>query len=231
MRWLIDLVYLFGAVLYLPVLCYQMLAQGKNRRGWRQRLGHWPIRPSQRPRIWIHAVSLGEINATPLLVRKLAEQLSDHDVVISTTTDTGYARACKLYSPDRVFRFPLDFSRVIDRVLNRVRPSLIVLVELELWYNLVRRAAARGIPVAVVNGRLTERSRRRFTLIRPFARRMFGDLAWVGAQDQAIAAPLCRPGCPSRSDRRNRFSQVGHHHPGRHRRRRRHPGSRCRHPI
>jgi 3-deoxy-D-manno-octulosonic-acid transferase len=113
--------------------------------------------------------------------------LPDHDVVISTTTDTGYARGCRLYGEDRVFRYPLDFSRAVDRVLNRVRPSLIVLVELEVWYNLVRRAAARGIPVAVVNGRLTERSQRRFRRIRRIAGVMFRDLAWVGAQDETIA--------------------------------------------
>ncbi|HUU85193.1 MAG TPA: 3-deoxy-D-manno-octulosonic acid transferase [Phycisphaerae bacterium] len=187
MRWLANLVYLIGAAFYLPVLCYQMLVQRKNRRGWRQRFGHWPIRPSDKRRIWIHAVSLGEINATPLLVRKLEQRLPDADIVISTTTDTGYARACKLYGADRVFRFPLDFSWVVARVLRRVQPSLIVLVELEVWYNLVRTASGRGIPIAVVNGRLTDRSRKRFGLIAPLARAMFRRLTWVGAQDERIA--------------------------------------------
>jgi len=197
MRFLADLAYLIGAVLYLPVLCYQMVVQKKNRRGWGQRLGQWPIGRPARPRVWVHAVSLGEINATPLLVGQLEARLPDHDIVISTTTDTGYARACKLFGPERVFRYPLDFSWVVARVLDRVQPSLIVLIELEVWYNLVRLAARRGVPVAVVNGRLTERSRRRFGLIGPLARGMFGRLAWVGAQDEPIAARFRELGVPA----------------------------------
>ena len=196
MRWLADLVYLIGAVFYLPVLVYQMLAQGKNRRGWRQRFGHWSIRLGGRRRIWIHAVSLGEINATPVLVGELERRLPDCRVIISTTTDTGYARACKLYGSERVFRYPLDFSRVVSRVLKRVQPALIVLIELEVWYNLVRTATRRGVPVAVVNGRLTERSRRRFARLGPVARAMFGDLAWVGAQDETIARRFVDLGTP-----------------------------------
>ncbi len=196
MRFLANLLYVTAAALYLPALCYQMVVQGKNRRGWRERFGHWPIGPGDRPRIWIHAVSLGEINATPLLVEKLEARLPDYDVVISTTTDTGFARACKLYGRQRVFRFPLDFSWVVDRVLARVQPSLIVLVELEVWHNLVRTATAKGIPVVVVNGRLTERSRRRFGRLGRWVRPMFADLAWVGAQDGPIAARFMELGVP-----------------------------------
>ena len=194
MRFLANLVYLKAAGLYLPVLCYQMLVQGKNRRGWRQRFGHWPVRPGVRPRVWVHAVSLGEVNATPLLVKRLQRSLPRYDILVSTTTDTGYARACRLYGPDRVFRFPLDFSWVVNRVLRRVQPAMIVLVELEVWYNLVRTATRRGIPVAVVNGRLTKRSARRFTWLGRLVRPMFRDLAWVGAQDQPIADRFVRLG-------------------------------------
>jgi 3-deoxy-D-manno-octulosonic-acid transferase len=132
-------------------------------------------------------VSLGEINATPLLVQGLERKMPDHEVIISTTTDTGFARARQLYGEHRVFRFPLDFSWVVARVLRRVQPRLIVLVELEVWFNLVHAAYRRDIPVAVVNGRLTERSRRRFGWIAGPARSMFSKLAWVGAQDHAIA--------------------------------------------
>jgi 3-deoxy-D-manno-octulosonic-acid transferase len=187
MTWLANLVYAFAALVYLPVLVYQMVAQKKNRQGWKQRFGHIrPFDPS-RPRVWMHAVSLGEVNATPKLVAALRERVPEVDVVISTTTDTGYARACALYGQDRVFRYPLDFSWIIRRVLDRVRPCLIVLVELEVWYNLVALASRRGVPVAVVNGRLTERSCRRLARLGPLGRPMFRRLAWVGAQDETIA--------------------------------------------
>ncbi|MBN1512179.1 MAG: 3-deoxy-D-manno-octulosonic acid transferase [Phycisphaerae bacterium] len=197
MTWLANFVYALAALVYLPVLVYQMVAQNKNRRGWKQRLGH--IRPfaPDRPRIWVHAVSLGEVNATPKLVAALRHRLPDVDVVISTTTDTGYVRACALYGQDRVFRYPLDFSWIIRRVLNRVRPSLIVLVELEVWYNLVALASRRGVPVAVVNGRLTERSRRRLGRLGPLGRSMFRRLAWVGAQDETIAKRFQAVGTPA----------------------------------
>jgi len=196
MRFLANLVYLLGAVFYAPVLLFQMIVQRKNRRGWRERFGHWAIRPGGR-RIWIHAVSLGEINATPALVRKLQERLPGAEFVLSTTTDTGYARACSLYGRERVFRFPLDFSWVVRRVLARVQPSLIVLMELEVWYNLVQSAGRRGVPVIVVNGRLTERSRRRFGWIAPAARSMFRCLTWVGAQDETIARRFVELGVPA----------------------------------
>jgi 3-deoxy-D-manno-octulosonic-acid transferase len=187
MRWLADLVYLLAGLLYLPVVLYQAVFQGKNRSGWGERLGFVRTFDPTRPRIWLHAVSLGEVNATPRLVEALRARLPDVDVVVSTTTDTGYARAVHLFGPDPVFRFPLDFSLVVARVLRRVRPTMLVLVELEVWFNLVRQASRAGIPVTVVNGRLTARSARRLARLGPFARAMFRNLAWVGAQEEAIA--------------------------------------------
>lgn len=197
MRWLADFAYLLAGIVYLPIVVYQAVVLRKNRRGWGQRFGFVPHFAPGRERIWIHAVSLGEINATPRLVELLRERLPRAEIVFSTTTDTGFARAVQLYGADRVFRFPLDFSLIIQRVLGRINPSLIVLVELEVWHNLVRLAAGRGIPVAVVNGRLTERSSRRLLLLGRPARAMFGDLAWVGAQDQTIANRFVGLGVPA----------------------------------
>lgn len=188
MRWLIDLGYLLGSLAYLPFLVYSALVHGKNRRGWGERFGGVARRDACRPRVWVHAVSLGEVNATPRLVEALRQASPDADIVVSTTTDTGFARAVELYGREAVFRFPLDFSLVISRVLRRIRPTLIVLVELEVWPNLIEQASRAGIPVAVVNGRLTARSAQRFGWLGHIARRMFGRLSWVGAQDEAIAA-------------------------------------------
>lgn len=188
MRLLADLLYLAAGVLYLPVAAYQAAVQKKNRTGWRQRFGDVPRFDPQKERIWIHAVSLGEINATPSLVRALEQKLPDVEIVFSTTTDTGFARGVQLYGEGRVFRFPLDFSAVISKALDRIRPSMIVLVELEVWYNLVHLAAKRHIPIVVVNGRLTERSANRLKLLGKPARSMFEKLYWVCAQDDTIAA-------------------------------------------
>ncbi len=197
MRWIADFVYLLAGLIYLPVALYNALIVGKNRRGWAERFGAVRVRDPGKPRIWIHAVSLGEVNATPRLVEALRRRLPDHDIVVSTTTDTGFARAVQFYGREHVFRFPLDFSLVISRVLKRIRPSVIVLVELEVWYNLIRMATAREIPVVIVNGRLTERSSRRLAWLGRPARFMFERLTWVGAQDAAIAARFRRLGAPA----------------------------------
>ncbi len=187
MRWLIDIGYILAGLLYIPIALYNALVLGKNRSGWRERFGAVPSFEPGRQRIWIHAVSLGEINCTPKLVEMLQTQLPDCDIVISTTTDTGYARAIQHFGQQRVFRFPLDFSFVMSRVLRRIKPTLLVLVELELWPNLVGLANRRGIPIVVVNGRLTERSARRLGYLGSLTRRMFARLTWVGAQDATIA--------------------------------------------
>lgn len=197
MRWIADLAYLFVGLLYLPVALYNAVVVGKNRTGWGERFGGVRRRPAGGRRVWVHAVSLGEINATPSLIAGLREAMPDVEVVVSTTTDTGHARAVQLYGAENVFRFPLDFSLVIDRVLDRIRPVGIVLVELEVWYNLVRAARRQGIPVVVVNGRLTERSARRFARLGGLVRPMFSELAWVGAQDEGIAARFRRLGTPA----------------------------------
>ena len=187
MRWLADLVYSLAGLVYLPIALTNALLLGKNRRGWLERFGFVPHFDAEKQRIWIHAVSLGEINATPRLVADLHESLPDCDIVFSTTTDTGYARAVELYGADRVFRFPLDFSWVVGRALRRIRPSLIVLVELEVWYNLLGSCKRRGIPVVIVNGRLTPRSAKRLAVFGALLKPMFAALEWVGVQDEAIA--------------------------------------------
>lgn len=197
MQWLANLVYLIVGLLYLPVLLYQMLLQRKNRRGWFQRCGFVPLFDPARPRIWIHAVSLGEMNATRSLVNEIRSRRPDCDLVFSTTTDTGYARGVELYGATKVFRFPLDFSFVVSRVLRRIAPTAIVLMELEVWFNLSTIAHRRGIPIAIANGRLTQRSAKRFQYIRFAARRMFSALEWVGAQDKVIADRFLLAGAPA----------------------------------
>ena len=191
MTLLLDLLYIPAALLYLPVLLYQMIVLKKNRRGWRERLGGVPRRKTDKPCIWIHAVSLGEVNATQSLVAEIERRLPDYEIVISTTTDTGFAAAQRHYEDRLVFRYPLDFSFAVKRTLRRIRPNAIVLMELEVWPNLIHLAARNGIPVGVANGRVTaEKSMRRFQLplVGWIARRMFSRIAWIAAQNEAYAA-------------------------------------------
>ncbi|MEK6643028.1 MAG: 3-deoxy-D-manno-octulosonic acid transferase [Planctomycetota bacterium] len=197
---LLDLVYVLALVGFLPVLFYQRFIKGKKRGGWGQRFGSVAARTNGRPTVWVHAVSLGEVNATRTLVAEIEKRLPGHDVVISTTTDTGYAAACQQYGTSRVFRYPLDFSFVVRRVLDRIRPAAIVLMELEVWPNMITMATARGIPIGIANGRVTEeKSMRRFRRpgLRGLARSMFSRIAWVGAQDETYAARFAQLGVPT----------------------------------
>jgi len=187
----IDIVYVLAAVVLVPVVAYERVFRGKRRSGWRQRFGHVPARNRPgKPCLWIHAVSVGEVNATRQLVEALRQERPDVDVVVSATTDTGFDRARQLYPDLQVVRYPLDLSCCVRRALDRIHPDVLVLMELEVWPNMVAEAHRRGIPLVVVNGRITERrSMRRFglPLVRRLVRRMFARLSWVGAQDQTYA--------------------------------------------
>jgi len=200
MRFLLDIVYAGAALFYLPVLIYRMLVLGKSRRGWAERLGFVAPRPGSDRCIWIHAVSLGEVNATGTLVKAIEKELPQLPVVISTTTDTGFDRARQVYPKNLVFRYPLDFSGAVARAIRRLRPAAIILMELEIWPNLLDVARRSGVPVMIVNGRITEhRSMRRFTkpIVRSIARRMFGQLSCVGAQDAIYAERFRLLGTPA----------------------------------
>ena len=113
----------------------------------------------EKPCIWIHAVSVGEVNATRTLVEQMTRQMPDYEIVISSTTDTGRARAKALYKKDyTVFCFPFDFSWTMKRAFKRINPAMILLMELEVWPNMAAIAKKKNIPVVVVNGRLSDRS-------------------------------------------------------------------------
>src|SRR6185503_1319636 len=108
------------------------------------------------------------------------EARPDLRFVVSTTTDTGYARGRELYGADpkvTLIRFPLDFSGAIARVLDNLRPSLVVLMELEVWPNFLLQCERRRIPVLLINGRLTESSYRNYRLGGPLVKKMFRRLA------------------------------------------------------
>lgn len=177
---LLDLVYCTVALVTAPWW------MRKARGGWAERFGRTPTLPDPAPnkkRLLVHAVSVGEVNATRPLADALGE---DIDIVLSVTTDTGIARARELYT-DRfpVVRYPLDASWSVRRFLNAVRPHGVALVELELWPNFLDTCARRSIPVAVVNGRLSARSFKGYRRMRWFLGKLFARLAHAGVQDEA----------------------------------------------
>lgn len=192
-----DVIYVLAVLVGWPWLVWRRWRRGPSGVPWSEYFGRVPSRPVSAHCVWLHGVSLGEINATRTIVAELKRRLPEVVVVVSSTTRTGLTQARKLYPNLITFRFPLDFSFALRTLLGRVRPKVIVLMELELWPNLLEVAAARGIPVVVANGRITlERSVKRFThpLLRWLARRMFGHLTWVGAQDATYRARFIEVG-------------------------------------
>jgi len=196
MGFLLDIVYLFAALVYAPVMLYRMVACGRYRTGWAHRFGKVGRRGSGGRCIWIHAVSLGEINATRTVVAELKQRLGDCEIVISTTTDTGMERARALFAADHeVFYFPLDFSFISRRAFRRLRPDLCLLMELEVWPNFLASARKFGARVVVVNGRISEHSFRWYRRIRPIAKAIFRRLSLVLAQTEVYAERFRRIGC------------------------------------
>ena len=198
MTFLIDAVYLLVALVTSPVWLFRMVRTGKIRTDWAGRFGRVaPFAAAERKRILLHAVSVGEVNAIRMLIRRLAERADGAGIVVAATTDTGFERASRLFGSDhRVVRYPLDLSFAVNRFLDAVRPDVVVLVELEVWPSFTLACSRRRIPVCVVNGRLTQRSYRAYRLLGPLIRPSFGRLAFAAAQQNHYARRFRRLGVP-----------------------------------
>ena len=161
---------LLALTLSAPVWGWRMLRQGRYRQGLRERLGEVPRRlltyVQGRPVVWVHAVSVGETLATVRLVRDLEAALPDHAVVVSTTTPTGQQVAREQFGADRVFFYPLDFAFAVRAYLRAFQPSLLVLMESELWPRMLDECARAGVAVAVANARVSDRSLPRYRALR-----------------------------------------------------------------
>lgn len=189
---LIDAAYVTAAALASPALIPHLARRGNLVADWKARLGEGECLPTPSgPRVLLHGVSVGEVNACRGLVDLVAgEEGEDRvEVVFAATTSTGLRRAIDLYEPrHRVEQYPLDLSRAVERFLDRVRPDVVATVELEVWPNLVQACRRRGIPVVVVNGRLSERSFKGYRRFRPLVAPMFRGLERVLAQEEEYAS-------------------------------------------
>ncbi len=183
-----NAVYLLLIVAASPLLLYRSLRHGKYRRGWSAKLlGRTGLPSCDRPRIWLHAVSVGEVNLLRRLVMRLEREYPGHSLVISTTTATGFELACKHFGSQRVFYCPLDFSWAVRRAIAEIQPTLLILAELEVWPNLIAGASGQQIPIVVINGRLSESSYRGYRKLGGLVRKTFSRLSLVACQDATYA--------------------------------------------
>jgi len=198
MRFVIDLLYVFAALAFCPIVIYRRIRHGRYRQGWGQRFGRIDRKHPEKKCLWLHAVSVGEVNAAKTLLAEIERRFDDVEIVISTTTDTGFARAQALFGQTKtVFYFPFDFSFVIGRAFARVNPSLCLLMELEVWPNFMAVAHRRRVPVVVVNGRISDKSFSQYRKISRLTRMFFGTIELVLAQTAEYAERFRALGCPA----------------------------------
>jgi 3-deoxy-D-manno-octulosonic-acid transferase len=172
MPWLLNLLYLVALGLLSPWLVWRCVRTGRYRKDLLPKLTG-RVKPSARsPAVWFHAVSVGEVHLLVPLVAGFRRRHPQWQVVVSSTTDTGLAEARAKFADLAVVPFPFDFSWAVGTALGRIRPAILVLAEGELWPNLLRAARARGVPVAVVNARLSPRSFRRYARVAGLALRL-----------------------------------------------------------
>jgi len=187
--------------LLLPRFLWRMKKRGGYARDFSQRIGRYSddvlLRLGGEPRVWVHAVSVGELYVALRLMQQWRAREPGITFALTTTTSTAYGIAQReVKDPDVVLYFPVDFPPVMKKAFEVIEPRALVLVEVELWPNLIRMAKARGIPVLLVNGRLSDRSFRRYGRIRMLTQRILPLFDLIGVQSEedrrrfiAIGAP------------------------------------------
>jgi len=195
---LLNILYCIALWIASPLVIYRSARYGRYRRGVRQKF--FGVRaddfsPSladsssvdSPPVAWFHAVSVGEVNLVAGLIDSFRKTHPEYQVVVSTTTDTGYDLAKSRFLDLPVFFCPLDFTWAVDQTFQTLRPRLLVLAELELWPNLIKHAGKWGCRVAIANGRLSQRSAKSYLRFSGVIARTFARIDWIGCQDAEIA--------------------------------------------
>ena len=180
MIWVLyNILFAIGFTLMMPRFIYRMARRGGYARHFLNRFGCYEPDLQEKLSgggfIWIHAVSVGELYVALLFMDGLRARKPGVKFFVTTTTSTGYRiGVSRVKAPDVLAYFPVDFPPIVRHVLNQIRPSALITVENEMWPNLFRVAHGRGIPVYLLNGRISVRSHRRYRMVRVFTRRLLG---------------------------------------------------------
>ena len=187
-----------GLLVLLPYFLFQALVHGKYVEGLRQRLGSLsPV--TGKPVIWLHCVSVGETQAARPLAQRLKQEFPHHALVVSTITLTGQKLARDVFrkQAESVFYFPFDWRWSVRRALKTINPAAVLIMETELWPNFLRECKSREIPVALVNGRISRQSFRRYSLIKFFLRKVLTSVSMAIMQSETDAQRLQTLGMPA----------------------------------
>jgi|SRR5579862_909396 len=199
MYWLYSALLGLALLLTLPYWLMQMSRHGKYRVGLHERMGKVPpklLSDPERPKIWVHAVSVGEVRAVSEFISQLQSFFPQYRIVVSTTTGTGQKLAQKIFGAENVFYFPLDFGFAVRPYLRALHPELVILAETEFWPNFLRLSRATGARIAVVNARISDRSWPRYVRVRFLYRRVLRNIDLFMAQTEEDAKRLREIGAP-----------------------------------
>jgi 3-deoxy-D-manno-octulosonic-acid transferase len=197
---LLDALYALAILALSPWLVVRSFRTGRYRRHLRDKLigPSRPLSDGSRPVVWFHGVSVGEVHLLRQVVRAFRERHPDWQVVVSSTTDTGLAEARKYFTDLVVLPYPFDFSWACRRAIRAVSPRLVVLAESELWPNFLAAANRAGVPVVVINGRMSPRTFRRNARAGWLTRRLlFNRVRDFGMQSESYGAHLRGLGVPA----------------------------------
>jgi 3-deoxy-D-manno-octulosonic-acid transferase len=163
-----------------------MLLKGKYKDGLKERLGFIPdyINNSYigRP-VWIHAVSVGEVMGTLPLIKKLKKEYPDIKIILSTVTSTGnYVASSRIKEADYIIYLPFDLTIIVKRVINIINPRLFIIFESEIWPNLLRCMGSKNIPIIILNGRISNRSYKKYMLFKRFFKKVLNNISFFCMQ-------------------------------------------------
>jgi len=205
----VNVAYTCAALVGWPYYLVLLATRKKYRSGMAERWGFVPkFKVGLKPRLWVHCISVGEVEAARTFIPALADAYPNAEIVLSTTTMTGRDRARQRFPHLTVFHFPLDLWPCVRRALKRIKPSAVIQVESEWWPNFFFMAARRGIPVACVNVRVTERGARGYRRIRPIMRAVFNSCTAIGVQAELYRDRLVALGADA--DRIRMTGQMKH---------------------
>ena len=195
---LYDIGFLIFSVVYLPILVFK----GKLHREFPERFGRYALAKekallSGRDRIWIQAVSVGEVAVCKSLIPLLKEKFPGHDLVVSTITKAGNDLAKKLFSKDAVIiYFPLDFGFTVRRAIKYIKPRIYIMIETEIWPNLLSELSLNSVPSVMINGRISDRSIGKYRLVKPFLKNVLSKICAFCMQDTIDAERVIELGAP-----------------------------------
>jgi 3-deoxy-D-manno-octulosonic-acid transferase len=183
----------------LPFIFIRFLLKGIKqkayRRRWKERFGMLPFKKLSHS-IWLHAVSLGEVNAALPLIKSLTQQYQDHPLVLTTTTPSGSMQVIKCLPTLYHAYVPIDLPYFINRFLNHIRPTLCIVMETEIWPNLIFSCARRHIPIFIANARLSSQSFKGYSHLKKWLTSVWKGIELIGVQTQLDCNRFIELGVP-----------------------------------